>query len=157
MSEESVRRKARATALRMLAVRRLTESQLWTKLERKGYEDDAIADAVDACKRFGYLDDKLFASLYVEGARKAVGNARLIADLVKRGIDRDSASVSVANASHDEEARIATAYTKLVRTKPALSYPSAARALERLGFPTSLIYRTLRVDAQAAFAVEAYD
>lgn len=141
----------------MLAIRRLTESQLWAKLERKGYEDDAIADAIAACKRFGYLDDKLFAALYVEGARKAVGNARLVADLVKRGIDRDAAVQTVATATHDEETRIASAYAKLVRTKSALSYPSAARALERLGFPTALIYRTLRVHAQASFGNEAFD
>jgi SOS response regulatory protein OraA/RecX len=141
----------------MLAIRRLTESQLWSKLERRGYDDAAIADAVAACKRFGYLDDKLYASLYVEGARKAVGDARLIAELVKRGIDRESAAHAVVIATHDQDVRIAAAYEKLVRTKPSLSYPSAARALERLGFPTSLIYRTLRVQAQAAPGEPAYD
>jgi len=141
----------------MLAIRRLTESQLWTKLEGKGYDDAAIADAVAACKRFGYLDDRLYAALYVEGMRKAVGDARLVAELVKRGIDRESAAHAVAISTHDEDARIATAYEKLVRTKPSLSYPTAARALERLGFPTSLIYRTLRVQAQAARGEPAYD
>lgn len=163
MQHRSVRRsapttnKARASALRILAIRRLSESQLWTKLERKGYDDAAIADAVAACKRFGYLDDKLYASLYVEGARKAVGDARLIADLVKRGIDRESAAHAVGIATHDQDTRIAAAYEKLVRTKASLSYPSAARALERLGFPTSLIYRTLRVHAQTALGEAAYD
>jgi len=131
----------------MLALRRLTEAQLWKKLEARGYPDDEIAAAVASCKRDGYIDDALFASLYVEGARKAVGDARLVAELVKRGIDREAAHESVAIAPRSQVQRIAAAYEKLTRSKPNLSYPSAARALERLGFPTALIYRTLREHA----------
>jgi SOS response regulatory protein OraA/RecX len=134
----------------MLALRRLTEAQLWKKLGAKGYPDDEIAVAVASCKRDGYVDDALFASLYVEGARKAVGDARLVAELVKRGINRDAAKHSVAIAPRSQDERIALAYEKLARMKPNLSYPSAARALERLGFPTSLIYRTLREHAQTS-------
>lgn len=145
-------RSARVTALRMLALRRLTEAQLWIKLGTKGYSEDAIADAVAACKRDGYLDDELFATLYVEGARKAVGNARLVAELVKRGIDREAAQNAVLAAPTDQTERITVAYAKLTRTKPNLSYQSAARGLERLGFPTALIYRELRRRAQAQFA-----
>jgi len=140
---------ARVAALRLLAVRRLTESQLWTKLAARGYSDDLIAEAVARCKDDGYLDDALFASLYVEGPRKAVGDARLVAELVKRGIDRDVASAAVASAPSSESQRIALAYEKLCRTSQ-LSYQSAARGLERLGFPTSLIYRTLREHARTA-------
>lgn len=135
----------------MLALRRLTESQLWKKLETRGYPDAQIAEAVESCKHDGYVDDALFASLYVEGARKAVGDRRLVAELVKRGIDRGAAMRTVEGAPLDQPARIEAAYDKLMRTKPNLSYQSAARTLERLGFPTSLIYRVLREHAQAAF------
>jgi regulatory protein len=145
-------RSARAASLKLLALRRLSESQLWKKLAAKGYPDDEIAAAVASCKRDGFIDDALFATLYVEGARKAVGDARLVAELVKRGIDRDAAVRTVEAGERDQTARIEAAYAKLARTKPNLSYQSAARALERLGFPTSLIYRTLRGHAQAAFA-----
>ncbi len=131
-------------ALALLAQRRLTEAQLWKKLASRGYEHDEIAAAVAACKADGYVDDRLYAALYVEGARKAVGDARLCADLVKRGIDREAALGVVADAEVDEAARIEAAYGKIRRVSPQLAYPSIARKLERLGFPSSLIYRTLR-------------
>ena len=89
---------ARVTALRMLAQRRLTEAQLFGKLERKGFDDDAVAAAVASCKRDGLLDDALYATLYVETKRAAVGDARLVAELVKRGIDREAARESVASS-----------------------------------------------------------
>jgi SOS response regulatory protein OraA/RecX len=133
----------------MLAQRRLTEAQLYAKLERKGFEADAIAAAVTSCKRDRLLDDTLFATLYVETKRAAVGDARLVAELVKRGIDRDAARERIAAVGAPEPERVAAAYEKMRRAKPELSYQSAARKLERLGFPASLIYRILRERAGA--------
>ena len=132
------------TALRALAQRRLTAAQLAAKLQRKGFADDAVGDAIASCKRDGLLDDGLYALLYIEGRRGAVGDARLIGELVKRGIDREEARNRVVAVAEPEGERIAAAYDRLRRAKPGLSYQSAARHLERLGFPASLIYRVLR-------------
>jgi regulatory protein len=132
----------------MLAQRRLTEAQLWSRLERRGYEHEAIAGAVESVKRDGFLDDALFARLFVDGRIKAVGNARLVAELVKRGIERDAAKASVSSAERSESDRLTAATEKLFRSRTTLSYPSAARALERLGFPASSIYRHLRAHLQ---------
>ena len=128
----------------MLAQRRLTAAQLHAKLTRRGFDDEAAAEAVASCKRDRLLDDALYATLFVESKRAALGDARLVAELVKRGIDRDEARRSVDAAATDQPARAAAAYDKLRRADPKLSYGSAARKLERLGFPASLVYRVLR-------------
>jgi len=143
---------ARVTALRLLTQRRLTEAQLYAKLERRGFDDDAVGEAVAACKRDGLLDDALYAALYVETKHAAVGDARLVAELVKRGIDRDAARVRVDASSTSECERAEAAYAKIRRAKPDASYPTVARKMERLGFPASLIYRVLRAHAGAELA-----
>lgn len=144
--------KARVVALRLLAQRRLTEAQLWARLERRGYLEDEVREAVESCKRDGFIDDKLFAHLFIDGRVKAVGDARLVAELVRRGIDRDAAKSSVAAAEHVEDERLGNAITKLFRVRTSISFPTAARALERLGFPASAIYRQLRARVASQFA-----
>jgi regulatory protein len=141
----------------MLAARRLTESQLWQKLARRGYDEADVRAAVASCVADGFIDDALFARLYIDGRPKAVGNARLVAELVRKGIERRAAQHAVTEAARQEPERLDDAIEKLFRTRPSLSYPSAARSLERLGFPTHAIYRELRNRAAAEMASGAID
>jgi regulatory protein len=131
-------------ALRLLARRRLTEAQLWQRLDRKGFAETAVREAVERVKRDGFLDDRLYARLYIEGKRKALGDVRLVGELVRRGIDGFAASEAVRDLTRNERERCADAFASLVARTPPIGYASAARRLERLGFPAATIYRVLR-------------
>lgn len=136
----------------MLAMRRLTEAALFAKLEHKGFPEDEVRAAVARCKEERYLDDRLFAQLHVESAleRRNVGNRRIAAELVRKGIDPEAARAAACAGQRPERERAKSAVERMIRVDPKRSYASLARALERLGFPTPLIYDVLR-DHAAAF------
>jgi SOS response regulatory protein OraA/RecX len=135
---------AYAAALAFLARQRCTQARLWQHLERKGYDDAAAAAAIERCKHEGFVDDRLYARLYVEGKRKPVGNERMVGELIRRGVEGEAAAAAVASLEPDEASRCAAAFERLLSKNGAISYPSAARRLERLGFPAATIYRMLR-------------
>src|SRR5579863_5023042 len=139
--------RAYSAALALLARQRCTEARLWQHLEKKGFEGEAARQAVERCKNEGFLDDRLYARLYVEGRRRPVGDGRLVGELVRKGIDGEAAAEAVASLEADEGSRCSVAFTRLRMRNSEISYPSAARRLERLGFAAATIYRVLREHA----------
>ena len=141
---------ALAAATRLLSLKRQTRAQLGQKLRERGYAAAAIEAALSECERRNYLDDRLFAQLYVKSVldRKAVGRMRLLHDLLRHGVDGAMAREVLDAVDDDEDARIERALAKLEATRPQDGYGQLGRRLERLGFTAPLIARALRRRAQ---------
>lgn len=81
--------KAQARAVRLLAVRDRTEHELKDRLQRAGFTDETITEAVAWCHRLGYIDDGRFARQWVEYRmlHSQSGHRRLRVELRQKGVD----------------------------------------------------------------------
>lgn len=133
-------------AVRLLSGRRLTRVQLRQKLRERGFAEQSVAAAVAECERCGYLDDRAYARLYVEGVlqKKPVGRYRLAQELFKRGVGSDVAREVLDELEAGEESRLDRALAKLEVRHPQDRPGQLGRRLERLGFAAPAISRALR-------------
>lgn len=111
-SEASVVRVLR----RKLRRRAAADPDGWT-LDREDAER-LIAGAVSACRDMGLLDDAAFAETRVAGGRRRGQSARrLMASMVAKGVDRDTAEAAVA-ADPTDERRAALVFARRRRLGP---------------------------------------
>jgi len=138
-----------SAAIRLLTAKRLTKAQLAQRLRDRGYEPQAIADAVAACEDRRYIDDRTYAQLHVKSMldRKPVGRMRLLHDLLRHGIDGDLAREVIDEFEGDDD-RIDRALAKLEALRPQDGYEQLGRRLERQGFTAPEIAKVLRRRAQ---------
>lgn len=96
--------RATASALTFLAYRPRSEREVWDRLRRGGYAQDAIDQVVQKLHGWHYLDDADFARRWVEGrtAQKPRGARLLQQELRQKGIDAETAREVIAEADLDE-------------------------------------------------------
>lgn len=88
LDEASASLKAREAALRLLAVRARTRSELIGRLRRKGHDDAVIGGVVDGLQAAGLIDDRAFAELLADERMRLrpVGRWRLSQELRMMGV-----------------------------------------------------------------------
>ncbi len=153
MTSPSNAPEATQAALRLLKARERREAELAAALRRRGFEGEAIAEAIGRCRGWGYLDDARFARLRARqllAHGRAVG-PRVLADLSARGIDEDEAHTALGEAQLDfPEEDLLRALVE--RRYPGFRYAEAdARERRRVvhyflrrGFTLSLVLSILK-------------
>ena len=122
---------AKERALRLLAVRPRSRSELVHRLTRAGIEATAVGQALSDLERVGLVDDERFAEEFaahrLEGRKEGVRAAR--AALRAKGLATDVVERALQGAEEDEEERAGS--LAAVRARRLTGEPPE-RALSRL-------------------------
>lgn len=141
-------RGAFAEALAIVARREYSEAELGDRLRRKGYDEAAVAAAVERCVEAGYVDDLRYARLRAERRleRRPAGHRDLVRDLRRRGLD-PTMSERVADEVLDAAGGEAAVLRRALRSwcdrhgEPS-EWRDARRCFDHLvrkGFPRALV------------------
>ena len=101
-----IKPRARERLLKTLMVSDKTEKQLDDLLRREGYPADAIEDALEMVKKYHYIDDEAYAERYIASQGKRKSRRQLMADIQKKGFDRDVIDKLLRENPVDEQAQI---------------------------------------------------
>lgn len=150
---EKIRDKTMAAALKILASRARSESQLRERLLAKPWADrEAIEDCIARLKELGYVNDSRFAHSYASSrlSLRAVGRGRLARELRGKRVTQKTIdeALDVVFDEVEEENLIDRAIQKRMRTHGRPTDRASAKRmfdhLVRLGFEYDLIMRKLR-------------
>ena len=143
---------AYVAALRMLAMRELSEGQIRQRLSRRGHDDDAIDAAVTRLKADKSLDDSRVAGAIARSETSIRKRGRL---RVKRRIEAAGISPSIAQravedvfADIDSDALMSAALDKRLRGREHIEdereFHRLYRFLTGQGFESDRILKLLR-------------
>lgn len=83
---EVVRKRAKLRALHLLNSMERTEGQLCAKLEESGYPPEAVREAVDYVKSFGYVDDEGYARRFAQNRKGSKSRKEIRCSLLRKGL-----------------------------------------------------------------------
>lgn len=163
ISRDDAVEKAREVVLRILTAAQRSRRELEQSLARKGYPEDVVVQVLDRFDEVGLVDDATYAETIVRTRHAERGLARrgIAAELRRRGIDDDTATVALDQLdSDDERAAGAKLATKLVTRTRSLDRQVRVRravgSLARKGYAPGLAFELVR-DALAAEGEETDD
>ena len=142
-----------ADAYRLLGHRARSRHELRRRLLQKGYDDEAVAGALERLAGDGLLDDAEFARCYLADKRglSGWGSQRIRRGLAELGVDQVmiDAALGAAAATEGDDSELERAVDALRRRGAPQPPLDAARrrayqALLRRGFSTAVAYAAIR-------------
>jgi len=135
----------RERALRLLARREHSRSELVRKLEQAGFDSSDIQPLLDEFEQKSWLSDQRFAESYVADHRARSGSIKLAYDLRQRGV-RDSIIEAVLSDNRDSEIeRAREVWKKKFGSLPADAAEKSRqmRFMQSRGFTSDIIRRAI--------------
>lgn len=142
---------ARLICLRLLTAAPRTRAQLADALRRKGVPADAAEMVLSRFAEVGLIDDATFATAWVESRHygRGLGRRALVAELGRRGVERDDIEAAVQQLSAETER--ATALALVERRLASTTGPTEAARIKKLvgmlarkGYSAGLAYSVVR-------------
>jgi regulatory protein len=99
-------KKAKNYALRLIKFRLRSEKEIRDKLKNKGYGPEVIEEVLAFLKKTQFVDDALFAKLWVQSRiKRSMGLGRLAYELKGKGIDKGviQEAISGVREGYNEE------------------------------------------------------
>jgi regulatory protein len=145
-------RKALNSALRILARRDHSVAELSQKLTCRGYGEDIVQGVVAECQRLNYLDDERAARQIIDWMkRKGMGVRRIRSELLRRGLEGDSAEALLRECVPAAEEQAMARRLSLKKWKTFAAEPDSQKKKLRLqrflhyrGFSDSVILEMLK-------------
>jgi regulatory protein len=144
-------RKAQEAAYRLLSYKPRSRRELILRLEAKGFPENIIEELINKLEAQKYLDDESFGQAVARSLirRKFLGKDALMAELLKKGLDRKLAERITGDSyseNNEEELAMQALEKKLkgLRERPVeIARRKASDYLRRKGFPFSIIGKVL--------------
>jgi regulatory protein len=106
---------ARAVALRYLGYAARSRAEMERRLERDGFSEAIIAQALEEIEARGWVDDRAYADAWIadRADRKSSGKRLLAQELQRKGIEKQTLQEALSQiAPEDEKERALTAALK---------------------------------------------
>ena len=95
--------KCRDYGAKLVAKRMYTKQEIVRKLEQKGFCRTAIQNTIDILEEYGYLNDEVYAELYLKEYGKKYGIHKLRYDLKNKGVEDEVLERCLEKFDNQEE------------------------------------------------------
>ncbi|MBQ8597999.1 MAG: regulatory protein RecX [Lachnospiraceae bacterium] len=86
ITQKVLPKRAKLRAMNLLKQRSYTRHALAEKLKQGGYPEQVIKEALDYVESFHYIDDKQYASDYIEYNKEQKSQRKIFQDLMQKGV-----------------------------------------------------------------------
>lgn len=126
MDQQEILLAAKKACLNMLERSDKTEMQLRVKLAEAGFPSSAVDGAIAYAASFHYVDDVRFTMNYLQTGLKKKSRRRVEAELLQKGIDRETLDRCLEEMGDHEQCQEKTALDLIIKRTAGKNWEDAA-------------------------------